>query len=327
VSPTRIGGPAERQPALRHRTPRKRTPRAALVGLAAGSTLLLTGCSQDARDQFSRAYLPESATQQGEITTNLWVGSWIAAMIVGILVWGLIGWAVIAYSRRRRPGYPVQTRYNLPIEILWTVLPFIMIGVLFFYTARDQNELLKLTDDPDVTVDVVGFRWSWAFSYLDNGVYDIGVPATNNVDGEPTAEIPTEGYTGPTLYLSQNQTVRFVLTSPDVIHSFYVPSFLFKMDLIPGRTNQFEVTPTKLGTYAGKCAELCGLDHSRMLFNVKVVTQDEYDARMAALKAKGQTGVFDSGRVSTKADQGQGRTLTDTDKGRSTPSAEQGESK
>lgn len=326
VSPTRIGGRIMR-PAQRQSTLRPRILRTAVVGLVMGSAALLTGCSQEAQDQFSRAYLPESATQQGEITTNLWVGSWIAAMIVGILVWGLIGWAVIAYSRRRRPGYPVQTRYNLPIEILWTVLPFIMIGVLFFYTARDQSEILELTDDPDVTVDVVGFRWSWAFSYLDEGVYDIGVPATNNVVASADDDVPSEGYTGPTMYLPQNQTVRFVLTSPDVIHSFYVPSFLFKMDLIPGRTNQFEVTPTKLGTYAGKCAELCGLDHSRMLFNVKVVTQAEYDARMAALKAKGQTGVFDTGRVSTQADQGLGRTLTDTDQGRSTPSAEQGESK
>ncbi len=288
--------------------------------------LLLSGCSEQAQGQWSRAFLPEAATAQGETITNLWVGSWIAAMVVGIFVWGLIAWAVVAYSRRRRPGYPVQTRYNLPIEVLWTVVPFLIIAVLFVFTYRDTVTLTKLSDDPDVTVDVVGFRWSWAFSYTDDGVYDVGVPATNNVGGDPTAGIPTEGYTGPTLYLPQNQTVRFRLTAPDVIHSFYVPSFLMKMDSIPGRTNQFEVKPTKLGTYAGKCAELCGLDHSRMLFNVKVVTQAEYDARMAELKAKGQTGAFDSGRISTKADQGLGRTLTDTDKGR-TPRAEQGEAK
>jgi cytochrome c oxidase subunit 2 len=75
-----------------------------------------------------------------------------------------------------------------------------------------------------------------------------------------------------------------------------VPSFLFKMDVIPGKTNVFELTPNKVGTYAGKCAELCGVDHSRMLFNVKVVEKAEYDAYIAGLKASGQTGLLVTGR-------------------------------
>ena len=296
---------------------RDRLRRPAVVAVAGAAGLLAAGCSSEQQDLLSRAYLPEPATREADTIVNLWVGSWIAAMIVGVLVWGLILWAVVAYNRRRRPGYPVQTRYNLPIEILWTVVPFIMIGVLFFFTARDQSDLLRLSDEPDVTVNVVGFRWSWAFNYLDDDVYDIGIPATANAAAGTTADTEVaEGYTGPTLYLPQNERVRFVLTSPDVIHSFYVPDFLMKMDMIPARTNQFEVTPTVLGEFAGKCDELCGVDHSRMLFTVKVVTREEYDARMAELKAQGNTGEFRTDNITDDADSGQGRTLTDSDKGR-----------
>ena len=86
-----------------------------------------------------------------------------------------------------------------------------------------------------------------------------------------------------------------------MIHSFWVPAFLFKMDVIPGRTNQFEVTPNKEGTFIGKCAELCGVDHSRMLFTVKVVSQAEFDAHMQELRAKGQIGQLTSGRTTDAA--------------------------
>jgi cytochrome c oxidase subunit 2 len=94
-----------------------------------------------------------------------------------------------------------------------------------------------------------------------------------------------------------------------VIHSFWVPSFLFKMDVIPGKTNVFELTPDKLGTYAGKCAELCGVDHARMLFQVKVVERDEFDSKMAELRARGNTGVLDTDRITNDGQRPGERTL------------------
>ena len=111
----------------------------------------------------------------------------------------------------------------------------------------------------------------------------------------------------PTLYLPVDETVRFELTSPDVIHSFWIVPFLMKMDVIPGRTNQFELTPTQLGTFKGKCAELCGVDHSRMLFEVKVVTPEEYAQHQIDLRARGQVGLLADGRTTDDADGRQGR--------------------
>jgi cytochrome c oxidase subunit 2 len=103
------------------------------------------------------------------------------------------------------------------------------------------------------------------------------------------------------MYLPKDETVRFELTSPDVIHSFWVPAFYHKMDVIPGRVNKFELTPNKLGTFAGKCTELCGADHSRMLFDVKVVSRAEYEAHIQSLRDAGQIGVLESGRTTDAA--------------------------
>jgi cytochrome c oxidase subunit 2 len=104
---------------------------------------------------------------------------------------------------------------------------------------------------------------------------------------------------GPTLWLPKGKTVRFVLTSRDVIHSFWVVPFLMKMDVIPGHTNVFQVTPNKEGTFLGKCAELCGVDHSRMLFNVKIVSPERYEQHLKDLAKKGQTGYIPAGIAQT----------------------------
>ena len=141
--------------------------------------------------------------------------------------------------------------------------------------------------EPDVRVGVYGKMWSWDFNYLDEGVWESGVQAIN--DGEPGVE-----ETLPTLYLPVGERVEFTLNSRDVIHSFWVPAFLFKMDVIPGRTNVFQVVPEREGVYQGKCAELCGEYHSDMLFNVAVVSREEFDAHMDELRALGQTGELGS---------------------------------
>ncbi len=235
--------------------------------LIAPIAVLLTGCSAA---ELPRLGLPEAVSDNGHRILSLWQGSWVAALIVGAFVWGLILWSVI-FHRRRGEKIPAQTKYNVPIEILYTVVPFLIVAVLFFFTARDETELIKISskDTPVHVINVNGIRWSWQFNYED-------LPANTTVTGTPAY--------APTLYLPQGERVRFVLTTSDVNHSFWIPAFMMKMDLIAGRTNQFEVTPEKLGTYAGKCAELCGRDHSLMLFKVKVVPAAEYKQIVNTLK-------------------------------------------
>ena len=176
---------------------------------------------------------------------------------------------------------PRQSRYNLPMEIFYTLAPFIIIGVLFYYTILAQNSVQARVPEPDVTIDVVGQKWSWTFNYKE---------AENPAVGSDVWEAGTINKT-PDLYLPVGKSVHFNLSSPDVIHSFWVPSFYMKLDVVPGRHNNFYVTPTKEGVFAGKCAELCGTYHSAMLFNVHIVSEDEYNAYLKTLVAKGQTGV------------------------------------
>ena len=159
-------------------------------------------------------------------------------------------------------------------------MPFLIIGVLFFYTVKASDAVLQKSDDPDTIINVIGQKWSWTFNYMEEDNPDIGT----NAHEVGTLEVI------PDLYLPVDQTVRFNLQSADVIHSFWVPSFYFKMDVIPGHPNSFEVTPNRLGTYDGKCAELCGQYHALMLFKVHVVTQEEYAAHVKELAANGNAG-------------------------------------
>ena len=259
MSPTRSG---ERRTLVRSR---RAVRSAGALGLLA---LTATACSGRA----SRLGMPEPISVQAERMLKLWQGSWIAAFAVGAVVWGLIIWAVL-FHRKRSDDLPPQVRYNMPIEFLYTVVPFIVIAVLFYFTARDENYLQKTSARPDVVVNVTAFQWSWQFDYPDpNDPHWTDPTARTRI----VASVVGVAGEKPVLEIPVGKKVRFNLESQDVIHSFWVPAFLYKLDVMPGYHNNFEVTATKTGTYEGRCAELCGVDHSRMLFQLKVMTPAEY---------------------------------------------------
>jgi len=265
-----------------------------VTGLVLSVAVVLSGCSESTK----RGFLPHGVTDQSARITNLWTGSWIAALAVGALVWGLMVWCMIAYRRKKDDvGLPEQLRYNVPIEILYTVVPLFMVAVLFFYTVRDESALMDTSTKPQVTINVIGKQWSWDFNYVEAGTFDSGQQVV--LTGKPG--IPA---TLPALYLPVNKRVEFILTSRDVIHSFWVPQFLRKLDIMPGKVNRFQLTPTEIGTFQGKCAELCGAYHSYMLFEVKVVSQAAYDAHLAELKALGNLGLLDNGLSREKIEPG-----------------------
>jgi cytochrome c oxidase subunit 2 len=248
------------------------------VALSGVALTLLAGCSAETTGQLKRLGLPEAGTVQAPSIGDLWIGTWIAAGSIGIAVYALVIWAALRY-RTNHNDMPKQNRYNLPMEIFYTVAPFVVIGVLFYYTVLAQNVVQK-NPTPDLTVDVVGQKWAWTFNYESAGVASVGT------DVWETGTINQWS----TLYLPVNKTVRFNLSSPDVNHSFWVPVFYEKMDVIPGRDNHFTVTPNREGVFRGKCAELCGTYHSAMLFDVHVVSEAEYEAHLKTLADRGQTG-------------------------------------
>lgn len=253
------------------------------LALASAAALVLTGCSPE----LERGFLPDAwgVTNHTDRIIHLWNTSWIVLLAVGALSWGLMAWALIVYRRRKgETGLPQQLRYNMPIETLFTVIPLILVVGFYAFTARDMAAIEAKTENPDVVIEVIGKQWSWDFNYVNDNVYFSGIQAQFTGNEENIME------TLPTLYLPVGKTVQIDLTARDVIHSFWVVDFLYKKDLIPGRTNHIYFTPLKEGTYVGKCAEFCGEYHSMMLFNVKVVSEAEYEAQMQALAAAGNVG-------------------------------------
>lgn len=263
---------------------------AALAAVGVG-VLALGGCSSDTRGQFERFAMPDPASEQGNEILHLWQGAWIAALLTGLVVWGLIFYAIWRFHRRSDDEIPVQTRYNLPLEIFYTIAPVIMVIVFFAKTVDTQNIVLDDDRPVDNTIEVVGQQWSWTFNY-GLGPMDAAANIDATDDNFPYSSYVHDSGTGshiPDLYLPVGETTRFNLHSPDVIHDLGVPAFLMKMDVIPGRVNHYSITPTQIGVYAGKCYELCGVYHSRMLFNVHVVSPEDYEAYLQALQDTGAT--------------------------------------
>ena len=273
--------------------PSKRRLRWVLLPVGAAAALVLAGCTPTELNGFLPGFVEDGtpATNHTEMISGLWVNSWIVLLAVGVITWALMGWAAIAYRRRKgQTGLPVQLRYNMPIEIFYTIVPFILVIGFFAFTARDQAIIETQYEDPDVSITAIGKQWAWDFQYdgeqEDNSdaVWTMGIQAqpdkAGNIDQEAL----------PTLYLPVDQTVQIKLQSRDVIHSFWVVDFLYKKDMYIGKDNYWSFTPTREGTYAGRCAELCGEYHSMMLFTVQVVSADEYEDYLASLEAKGQTG-------------------------------------
>lgn len=264
----------------------------AAVPLAATLVLALAACT----DQELAGYMPgfvsgaEPVTNQTRLITDFWVNSWITLFVVGFVAWGLMLWSMVVYRRRKTDtGLPVQLRYNMPIEILFTVIPFVLIIGLFALTARDEAIIEKRFDNPEVTIQAFGKQWAWDFNYTNEDVYYSGIQVQPDLSPDaPQGSIDPESL--PTLYLPVGKTVEIQLNARDVIHSFWVIDFLYKKDMIPGKTNYMSIIPQREGTYAGKCAELCGEFHSQMLFQVKVVSQEEYDAYIESLREQGFEG-------------------------------------
>ncbi|TLM87611.1 cytochrome c oxidase subunit II [Pseudarthrobacter sp. NamE5] len=272
-----------------NRTGSRRKTITTISSLAIAGALVLTGCSPEVE----KGWLPteRGTTSNTDRIMDLWVNSWIAALVVGIITWGLIVWCLVAYRRRKGTvGFPRQTSFNLPLEVFYLTIPLFMVVVFFYFTDRDQQAIDDRSQPADVVVDVRGKQWAWDFNYkagdvIEEDVHEAGVQTSltgNPIDKEQM----------PTLYLPVNRSVDLELNARDVIHSFWVPAFLQKRDMIPGKTNYIRFTPTKEGTYDGKCAELCGEYHSEMLFRVKVVPEAEFQAHMDDLREAGNTGLL-----------------------------------
>jgi cytochrome c oxidase subunit II len=210
--------------------------------------LLLTNCAK------------QGISPQGQDVHQLYVIILILAAPVFIAVEAALIWCVVRYRKRSDEPAPQTVGGSRSLGVFF-VIPAVIVAVLF---PIGETTLLRIgrTEPPQVQIRVEGFQWQWTFLYLQEGIFVAG----------KTLVRPAE------MVVPVDEPVKITLTSRDVIHSFFVPDLLFKRDAIPGRTSTFEFTPTELGTFPAQCAEFCGLWHSKMTFDVKVVSSLDYQA-------------------------------------------------
>lgn len=215
---------------------------------------------------------PQPVTEAGKDVFNLYLLVLALAAIVFVGVEGFILYAIFRY--RRQPGdevLPEQLHGNNTVEVIWTIIPTVIVFILFTFSLITLGEVEARSENPGVTIEVEGFQWQWTFRYAEGG-------EQTGTLGDP-----------PTLYVPVGEPVRLVLSSADVNHSFYVPAFLIKRDLINfggnRPDNELEFTVTEAGTYAGQCAEFCGTSHAEMTFVVEAMERERFDEVMAQLAA------------------------------------------
>jgi cytochrome c oxidase subunit 2 len=201
----------------------------------------------------------------------------VAGFAVAIFVWLLIFWSILRYRKRKGDNtVPRQFHEHIALEWTYTIIPLLMVGVIFYFTVVVENQVDNTLAPPAVIVNVTGYQWGWRFAYSkpDGGVIVQTAPgAAPSALAKPYSD--TKLY--PQLVLPEGETVRFFLRSTDVIHGFYVRDFNFSRYVQPGVVNQFEIKPTSTGVFAGQCTQYCGLYHSEMLFSVRVVTASQFN--------------------------------------------------
>ncbi|MGH9028199.1 MAG: cytochrome c oxidase subunit II, partial [Acidimicrobiales bacterium] len=227
---------------------------------------------------------------QGHVEHLLWAGTFIAALVVGGIVTVLILWSVVRY-RARSDEIPRQFQNQVGLEVVYTIIPVVIVLVLFGFTVVAENKV-DATDPPAYqTVDVYAFQWGWEFQYANKGVTVEGEtvedPDPVGLDGARCA--PSADCLGPGLVLPVGKNVLIQLRSKDTIHGFYVPEFNFSRYAQPGILNRFEFTATHQGIFRAQCTQFCGLYHSEMFFHVVALPPAQFKAWLSHERSQGSS--------------------------------------
>ncbi|QTL36779.1 cytochrome c oxidase subunit II [Pseudoalteromonas viridis] len=210
---------------------------------------------------------------------------WICC-VIGLIVFSVMFWALI-HHRRSKGAEPAQFHESTKVEILWTAIPFLIL-VAMAVPATKTLIAMEDTDKADLTIKVTGSQWKWHYEYLGHDVDFYSLMSTPRAQID-NMESKTENYlleVDKPLVIPTGKKVRFLLTSDDVIHSWWVPDFAVKKDANPGFINEAWTNVNEPGTYRGQCAELCGKDHGFMPVVVEAKPEAEFQAWLANEKAQ-----------------------------------------
>jgi cytochrome c oxidase subunit 2 len=216
---------------------------------------------------------PNGVTTQDHYVRELWHITYIFAVPIGVIVLAGILWCMWRYrDKGEGPGgaarTPSQFQYHIPIEAAYTIIPLVIVAIVFGFMYDAENHVDTVSKTPAVAIEVEGFQWGWRFTYP-NGHEEVG-SVSNELNINSNDNLPV-------LYMPAGETVQLHLVSDDVIHTFYVPEFLFQRDLIPGVNNVVDFNVIKPGLYTGQCNNICGQYHAYMRFLVQVMPTAEYN--------------------------------------------------
>jgi cytochrome c oxidase subunit 2 len=204
----------------------------------------------------------------------------IVEVAIVVFVLFLMLYIIVKFNSKSNPE-PSKTTHNTALEVIWTVVPIVILMVL----AVPSMKLLFFMDkaqNPEMTLKITGHQWYWSYQYPDNGGFEFEsriIPDDEIKPGQRRLlEVDNQ------VVIPVNTEIRLLMTSEDVIHNWAIPSFGVKMDTVPGRTNESWIKVTKPGVYYGQCSELCGVNHGFMPIAVKVVSKEEFKKWTAKAK-------------------------------------------
>lgn len=225
--------------------------------------------------------MPVGVTEISRETHSLHMIIFLICVVIGVLVYGVLIYSLVKY-RKSKGAVPASFHHSTKVEIIWTAVPFIILIAMAIPSTRVLTEIYN-TDDSDLDIMITGYQWRWQYRYLTDEGEEVAFFSNLST---PEEQIYNQAEKGENyllevdepLVIPANKKVRFLLTSADVIHSWWVPDFAVKKDAIPGFVNESWVKVEQTGTYRGQCTELCGQDHGFMPVVVEVVEQEEFDA-------------------------------------------------
>lgn len=243
-----------------------------------GTTLLLASTQLQAAWDLN---MPRGVTDISKQTYDLHMKITWVCVIIGVIVYGVMIYSLILH-RKSRGAKAASFHENTTIELLWTAIPIVILVLMAIPSTRVLKEIYDASES-DIDIRVTGYQWRWQYTYLDDSGEEVSFFSSLST---PQAQIDNleekgENYlleVDEPMVIPVNKKVRFLLTSADVIHSWWVPEFAVKKDAVPGFTTESWVNVQEIGTYRGQCTELCGQDHGFMPVVVEVVEQAEFDA-------------------------------------------------
>jgi cytochrome c oxidase subunit 2 len=256
--------------------------RAQTAAWLAGLTLALI---TEVAAAWPRSNMPEGVTGISHQVYGLHMLIFWVCVAIGVLVFGFMLYSIIVH--RKSKGFKAaQFHESTTVEILWTIAPFVIL-VMMAIPATQTLIAMEDTSDSEMTVKITGYQWKWHYDYLDENIDFFSTLST------PRAQVYNEEEKGKhyllevdnELVVPVNQKIRFLLTSNDVIHAWWVPDFGIKRDAVPGFINEMWTEIDKPGIYRGNCTELCGRDHAYMPIVVRAVKQADFNKWVKAQKS------------------------------------------